>query len=217
MIQSVIFDLDGTLGDTLPVCYQAFRTVLRRRLGRDFEDRQIHAMFGPSEEGVFERLCPDDPEGATREYLGVYREAHQSCPRPFEGIPEALESLRSRRVALAVVTGKGGRSADVSLDVLGLREFFPIVEAGSRVGGIKVRSMHNVLERWGLPPDAVVGIGDAPSDIRAARAVRIGSVAAAWAPGADLLGLADCDPDYVFEEISAFSCWLERATLDSTQ
>ncbi len=217
MIRGVTFDLDGTLGDTLPVCYRAFREVLRRRLGRDFADRQIHAMFGPAEEGIFERLCPDDPEGATRDYLEVYREAHASCPRPFEGIREILESLRSSRVELAVVTGKGGRSAEVSLDVLGLREFFAVVEAGPRSGGVKVRSMRSVLVRWGFPPGAVVGVGDAPSDIRAARTVRIGSAAAAWAPGADPQGLVACEPDHVFEEVCAFSRWLEGAASDSRQ
>ena len=217
MIRGVIFDLDGTLGDTLPVCYQAFRKVLGRRVGRDFSDREIHAMFGPAEEGIFDRLCPDDPEGATREYLACYREAHMSRPRPFEGIRDTLQSLRSRRVELAVVTGKGGRSAEISLDVLRLQEFFPVVEAGSRVGGIKVRSMRKVLRGWGLPPDAVVGIGDAPSDIRAARTVRIGSAAAAWAPGADLQGLAACEPDCLFEEVGAFGRWLEDAVLDPRQ
>ncbi len=217
MVRGVIFDLDGTLGDTLPVCYRAFRAVLRRRLGRDFADREVHAMFGPSEEGILERLCPDDPEGATKEYLEVYRDAHASCPRPFEGIRETLESLRSRRVELAVVTGKGGRSAAVSLDVLGLREFFPVVEAGSRAGGVKVRCMRSVLGRWGFPPGAVVGVGDAPSDIRAARTVRIGSAAAAWAPGADPQGLAACEPDHLFEEVCVFGRWLEGAASGSTQ
>lgn len=217
MVRGVIFDLDGTLGDTLPVCYRAFRAVLSRRLGRDFADRQIHAMFGPSEEGIFERMCPDDPEGATHEYLEVYREAHARCPKPFQGIRETLESLRSRRVELAVVTGKGGRSAAVSLDVLGLREYFPVVEAGSRSGGVKVRCMRSVLSRWGLPPGAVVGVGDAPSDVRAARTVHIGSAAAAWAPGADPQSLAACEPDKVFEEVCAFSRWLEGAASGARQ
>lgn len=217
MVRGVIFDLDGTLGDTLPVCYGAFRAVLSRRLGRDFADRQIHALFGPSEEGIFERMCPDDPEGATEEYLELYREAHARCPKPFQGIRETLESLRSRGVELAVVTGKGGRSAAVSLDVLGLREYFPVVEAGSRSGGVKVRCMRSVLSRWGLPPRAVVGVGDAPSDVRAARTVHIGSAAAAWAPGADPQSLAACEPDKVFEEVCAFSRWLEGAASGARQ
>lgn len=217
MIRGVIFDLDGTLGDTLPVCYRAFRAVLRRRLGRDFADTEIHAMFGPSEEGILESLCPDDPEGATEEYLEVYRDAHGSCPRPFEGIRETLESLRSRGVELAVVTGKGERSAAVSLEVLELQDYFPVVEAGSKSGGIKVQRMRSVLGLWGLPPGAVVGVGDAPSDVRAARTVRIGSLAAAWAPGADPQGLAACQPDRVFNDVSAFSRWLQDAAPGSRE
>ena len=87
MIQGAIFDLDGTLGDTLPVCYRAFRSVLRDRLSRDYSDREIHAMFGPSEEGILARLCPNDAEAAHRDYLVAYRLAHSLCPQPFVGIP----------------------------------------------------------------------------------------------------------------------------------
>ena len=208
MLSGVIFDLDGTLGDTLPVCYRAFAAVLRRRLGRDFSDGEIHAMFGPSEEGILERLCPDDAESALDEYLDEYRRAHGACPRPFDGIESLLESLRRRGVRLAIVTGKGPRSARISLDAFGLRGFFPVVEAGSPVGGVKPAAMRRALDRWGLSPAAVAGVGDSPSDIRSAQQVGIASVAAAWAPGADRAGLAACGPDSLCDSPHDLRAWL---------
>ena len=160
---------------------------------------------------MLRRFCPDDAESALEEYLLEYERAHDACPRPFPGMREALALLRERGVALAVVTGKGPRSARISLDRFGLGDFFPIVEAGSPAGGVKPRCMRDVLARWQLPPSEVAGIGDSPTDLRSARAVGIGSVAAAWAPGADAERLARCQPDRLFRAVSGLRRWLEGA------
>lgn len=212
MIRGVIFDLDGTLGNTLPVCYRAFGRVLSRRLGRPFCEREIHAMFGPSEEGILLRLCPDDAESALDEFLGEYHLAHAICPLPFDGVPELLRLLRERGVELAIVTGKGPRSARISLAVFGLMDCFPCVEAGSPDRGVKPAAMQRVLRRWGFPAAEVVGVGDSPSDIRSARHVGIASAAAAWAPTADAATLASCEPDYLFREVGGLRRWLEDST-----
>ena len=210
MIRGAIFDLDGTLGDTLPVCYRAFARVLGRRLARKFEDREIHAMFGPSEEGILSLLCPDDPDGALQEYLREYRLAHDACPSPFPGVREVLEFLRAHGVELAIVTGKGLGSARISLDTFGLGDFFPLVEAGSPSGGVKPVSMRRVLDHWGFRPAEVVGVGDSLSDVRSACEVGIASVAAAWAPGASAEELAACKPAHLFREVGALRAWLEE-------
>lgn len=211
MIRGVIFDLDGTLGDTLPVCYRAFARVLGRRLGRRFSDAEIHSMFGPSEEGILRRLCPVDPEAALEEYLAAYRSAHAACPRPFSGIPEALDTLQRCGVELAIVTGKGPRSARISLDAFDLGKFFPVVEAGSPHGGVKPAAMRRVLRHWGFAASESVGVGDSPSDIRSAREVGMTSAAAAWAPGADRVRLAACGPDRLFGDPRVMLEWLLSA------
>ena len=52
-LRGVIFDLDGTLADTLPVCYAAFRAAFHRYVPeRTFSDAEITSFFGPNEEGV---------------------------------------------------------------------------------------------------------------------------------------------------------------------
>lgn len=210
MIRGAIFDLDGTLGDTLPVCYRAFASVLGRRLARRFEDREIHAMFGPSEEGILSQLCPDDAEGALQEYLREYRLAHVGCTSPFPGVRGVLEFLRGQGVELAIVTGKGRGSARISLETFRLGGFFPLVEAGSPAGGVKPASMRRVLDHWGFRPAEVVGVGDSPSDVRSAKEVGIASVAAAWAPGASAEQLAACKPARLFREVGALRAWLEE-------
>lgn len=217
MIRGAIFDLDGTLGDTLPICYKAFGRVLRSRLGREFGNEEIHAMFGPSEEGVLGRLFPDDPQAALSEYLYAYREAHAVCTVPFEGMRGVLDLLRRHGVELGLVTGKGPGSARISLDALGLGGFFPLVETGSPHGGIKPACMLRILNCWQFPAREVIGVGDSPSDVRSARQAGIVSVAAAWAPTAVPSSLAACQPDHMFRHVPAFRCWLEAAVSGLTE
>jgi beta-phosphoglucomutase-like phosphatase (HAD superfamily) len=47
-IRGVIFDLDGTLADTIPVCISAFRSVFERYSGRRWDEEEIKALSGPT-------------------------------------------------------------------------------------------------------------------------------------------------------------------------
>lgn len=58
-IKLAIFDLDGTLADTLPLCIQAFRQSVEPLINRSVTDSEIIATFGPSEEGTIKQLAPD--------------------------------------------------------------------------------------------------------------------------------------------------------------
>ncbi len=57
-LRGVIFDLDGTIADTLPVCFAAFREVFQDALGRDYSDQEVRAMFGPASESLHRSSLP---------------------------------------------------------------------------------------------------------------------------------------------------------------
>jgi phosphoglycolate phosphatase-like HAD superfamily hydrolase len=207
-IEGIIFDLDGTVGDTLPVCYAGFREVFANFLGAQYSDGEIRAMFGPTEEGIIERMIPGRSQEGFTAYLAAYERAHSVCPSPFTGVPELLDSLRDRQIPMAIVTGKGPRSAEISLRVMGLTHYFDIVEAGSAERNVKPANMRKVVETWGLDPKSVLSVGDAPSDIRSARETGLIPVAAAWAPTTDLETLRSLNPAALFDSISAFRDWI---------
>lgn len=117
-LKGIIFDLDGTLGNTLPICFTAFRCVFEKFLGRHYTDGEITALFGPSEEGIIERVVPHESQACMQVYLDEYERAHALLSEPFPGIESALRSLKQNGTALAVVTGKGERSAAISLRCL---------------------------------------------------------------------------------------------------
>ena len=207
-LDGVIFDLDGTLGDTLPVCFEAFRRVFDHYLDVRYEDEQIRAMFGPTEEGIFATQIADDPDGAMQKYLAEYAAVHHLAPEPFVGVQDLLVELATRDVPMAVVTGKGPHSAALSLEHWELTAWFDGVEAGSDQRNIKDQNMARVLERWDAAPAAVVSVGDAPTDVHAARVNGIVAVAAAWASTAQPHKLEAEEPDQLFDDVGTFSRWL---------
>ena len=57
-MNTFLFDLDGTLGNTLPLCIAAFREAVEPLSGECLIDADIVANFGPSEEGTIAALLP---------------------------------------------------------------------------------------------------------------------------------------------------------------
>lgn len=210
MLGGVIFDLDGTLGDTLPVCFAAFRATTVQFLGLEHTEDELRAMFGPTEEGILASLLPDGHEQALDHFLDGYRSHHNLTPTPFDGIVDLLDRLDDRHIPTAVVTGKGARSARISLDAWGIADRFDRVEAGGDHGSIKRERMAAVVAGWEVEPGSVIAVGDAVTDITAGRHAGVIPVAAAWSPGTDAAALRAGAPDAVFDDVASFAAWLEH-------
>lgn len=211
MIKTAIFDFDGTLADTIPLCREAFRRAVRELGGRTLTNEEIERQFGPDDLGVIQRLLPGKPELHERGrqlFIRYYRELHpELAPAPFPGTAELLRTLRNRGIRLAMVTGKRLESAEISLQFFGLSEFFPILETGSPEGGVKPDRIKRALARLDSTAAEAIYIGDSPTDVDACRAVPIRILAAGWAAEADVTGLREQKPDYLltrFEDLDRF-------------
>jgi phosphoglycolate phosphatase-like HAD superfamily hydrolase len=215
-LRGVIFDLDGTLGDTLPACFIAFRRALRDFSAREYSDAEIAARFGPSEEGMIRRLVPDRWEDCLRAYLAAYRDSLPTYARPIPGMREALGLLRGQGLPLAVVTGKGPHSALETLRHLGLAGMLDAVETGSAEGNVKPAAIRTVLARWNAASHQIAYVGDAPSDIQAAREAGVIPLGAAWLPTTDARALRAASPAETFPTLQHFTRWVE-AHLDRSR
>jgi phosphoglycolate phosphatase-like HAD superfamily hydrolase len=209
-IKGIIFDLDGTIGDTLPLCIKAFRHSIEPLTGRSITDAEIIATFGPSEEGTIMALAPDHYDQGVADYLQHYQDFHSMCPAPFEGIINLLDLLKEKGTRIAMVTGKGKHSTAISLSQFGLTSYFELVETGVPGGPRKAEGIQQILEQWAdFSQDDVLYIGDAPSDITASRKAGIAIVAAAWAKTAEPELLRKLHPDALFYSVSGLEKWLE--------
>lgn len=208
--KAFIFDLDGTVGDTLPLCISAFKKSIEPLLKQSLTDEQIIATFGPSEEGTIRQLIPDHQVEGTKQYLIHYEQLHSMCPAVFPGIKEILEELSRKGIKLGMVTGKGRYSTEISLRKFGIDQNFKICETGSPEGPDKVNGIRRIVKRLDIPMDESIYIGDAPSDIRYCRETGIRIIAAAWASTARPEELRALQPDYLFTSIEEFRNWIDQ-------
>ncbi|GHT41731.1 phosphoglycolate phosphatase [Planctomycetales bacterium] len=198
----IIFDFDGTIADTMPLCVEAFRQGLEPFVGRHLSDEEILSTFGPSEEGSVRTVCPNHYEKGLQHCLDAYRRLHPAmCSKPFDGITELLQDIRKAGIPLALVTGKGPLTLTISLEMLAMQDIFDAVETGSPHGGNKPECMSKVLQRFKVDVNDAVYIGDMPSDILACRKIGIPIYAAAWAKTADAEKLNALKPDKLVRSI----------------
>jgi phosphoglycolate phosphatase/pyrophosphatase PpaX len=201
-LKSVIFDMDGTITDSLALCIEAFRLAVEPIVQRNISEEEIFAAFGPSDEGTLRIFVPDAVEPCMEQFLYHYRRLHPvMCPKPFDGIIDILDWLKSLSIPIGLVTGKGPRSLAVTLEELDLGRYFDAVETGSPIRANKPECLRNILHKFGHLPGESVYIGDMPSDITACREVSIPIYSAAWAETADLAKLQALHPDRIVHSV----------------
>ncbi|MGI9951768.1 HAD-IA family hydrolase [Moorellaceae bacterium AZ2] len=178
----VLFDLDGTLLDTSDLVIKCFQYTLAPHLGRQVDPEEVYPYFGaPLREGLAAFL-PEKVE----EMLPVYRRYSEEhfdnlvclCP----GVREGLEKLRRAGIRLGIVTSRVRDTTLYGLQLFGLQDFFQAIVALEDVDNHKPgpEPVRRGAELLGLPPAAVLMVGDSPNDIAAARAAGAASVAAGW-------------------------------------
>ncbi len=187
-IKAVIFDMDGTLGDTLPLCVESYRRCAEELTGRRPSAEEVLSFFGLSDRGVLGALLglgADDPALPLHRFVKIYRELHHElAPAPFPGAVEMLQSLRARGLKLGLISGKEAPSAEPTLDIFGMQGLFDWRAYGCPYLNIKDACLRAACRHWGLSPAELIYVGDAPSDIRLSHAAGVRIINAAWAPGA---------------------------------
>jgi pyrophosphatase PpaX len=181
---TLIFDLDGTLADTLPLIYEAFNAALQPVLGRRFDEAEIRAMFGPPDNHIIRSLVaePDNDAAFTR-YVETYQREHERLVSAFHGIDEVIRAAAAEGVKLGVVTGKSRQTALFTLEALGLLPSFGAVYAGDDVARQKPdpEAVVKILRDLGHPADAPGAfIGDSAADVVAGRAAGLKTIAVTW-------------------------------------
>jgi pyrophosphatase PpaX len=211
-LSCVIFDVDGTLTETNELIFAAFNHIAQNYLKRVFTPREITGMFGPPEEVAIEKLVgAERASAAIADFFDFYKSNFHSMARLHEGVKAILEFLKKKRILLAVFTGKGSHTTDITLAELGIRAYFDMVVTGHDVAMHKPSSegIRKVISRYHLRPNEVLMIGDAVSDVRAAHEAGVPIAAVLWdSYGRDKV--IEMEPDYLFDDVRALHMWLEH-------
>jgi HAD superfamily hydrolase (TIGR01509 family) len=192
--------------------FATFNHVAEKYLNKHLTPAEITAMFGPTEEVAIERLVGSaHSQAAIADFFDFYKSNLRSMAKLHAGMDEILRFLKGRKLLLAVFTGKGSHSTEITLQELGIRQYFDMIVTGQDVIAHKPSSegIRKVMDRFNLSPAEVLMIGDAVADVKAAHEAGIPIVAVVWDSYAKEK-VVKMETDYLFHDVKELFGWLRQ-------
>ena len=185
--KGVIFDLDGTLLDTIEDITSALNTVMSRHGFKQFSIEEAKKMVGDGMRELMVRAKPEltgQPElidALVNEFRQEYASVWREHSRPYPGIPELLTELNEKGLKLAVLSNKAHPFTEIMV-----KELLPVpfqAVHGSQPG-IPLKPdpapARLVLQELNLRPDEVLYVGDTAVDMKTALAAGLIPVGVLW-------------------------------------
>ena len=172
----LVFDLDGTLIDTVPDLANALNHVLREHGHGPFSPREVQAMVGDGIPALVTRgfagrgADAAEASEALPEFLALYEANAANLSRPYPGVRDTLIELRRRSYRTAVCTNKAERATTAVLRGLDLLEMFDGIAGGDHFAVRKPDPGHllGLISELGARPERAAMIGDNENDAAAA-------------------------------------------------
>ena len=128
-----LFDLDGTIADTLPLIYEAFDAAFIPALGTGFPPNEIRAMFGPPDHEIIRRASRNPMPMRQSSATTVLRSPPRRSGLGLSRLCRLVRACVDAGMRLGVITGKSRLTALITLDRLGLTDAFGAIYAGDDV------------------------------------------------------------------------------------
>ncbi|VEU80469.1 HAD family hydrolase [Haploplasma axanthum] len=205
MIKGVIFDLDGTLLDSVTDIMNSLNKILGKY---DYELKnyqEVRSYLGNGAQKLVERSIPSekDREVLNRivsEYNDYYKKNSNIDTKPYDGIMELLEYLKNHNYKTAITSNK----IQEGVTSLNNDTFKGLIDVaiGERVG-LKLKPnpdmIYLALKELNLNADEVLYVGDTEVDLLTAQNAKLKSIAVTWG-FRDYEVLADLNPNYIVNE-----------------
>lgn len=196
----IVFDLDGTLADSLPDLAVAANYTCRRLGLPERQPAAIAGMIGGGERKFMERLAGPDHQDLVDDCLAIYLDYYSrhsaDLTRLYPGVQETLEKLAGKK--LAVLSNKLQRLTEQVLETLGVAHFFKARRGGG--AGLPLKPspepLTALMRDLGAEPGRTLMVGDKPADISTGRGAGARVVVVTYGYG-DLESLQAAAPDFL--------------------
>lgn len=204
MINTVLFDFDGTLVNTNDVIIASWQHTYMHYRGREESIETITSCFGEPLLITMEREFPGvDPQESAEVYRLFQQQNAHLLVKIFPGIVDLLKALKEAGYRMGIVTSRTRESALRYMDMFGITEYFEAMVTcdDTTVHKPNPEPILLGLEKMGITKAEAIMIGDSPFDIKCANNAGVKSVMVDWriTAGSSAL-ISDCKWDYSIKE-----------------
>ena len=204
LVDTILFDLDGTLINTIDLIVASFLHTLNVYFPEGgYERDDVVSFIGPPLAETFGRLNPGKELEMIDEYRHFNHANHDRLVTPYEGVAETLEQLEADGYKMAVVTSKRRDTALKGLELMEMSRFFPVVISLDDVTKYKPdpQPLDLALEALRVPREGALMVGDSEHDILSGQNAGVKTAAVAWSiKGRE--HLASFDPDIMLDKMT---------------
>lgn len=186
MIKAIVFDLDGTLLNTLIDLTDSMNVVLENHGMKKRTVEEVRTFVGNGIPMLVKRAVEDSTDEqllsiCTKEMIDYYKTHNKIKTAPYEGIPDLLDELNDMKIALAVVTNKE-ESAAIALcrEIFGDKFKAVIGDDGKNALKPAPDNVFRALEILGSKKEETLYIGDSEVDMKTAKNSGLKSVGVLW-------------------------------------
>jgi pyrophosphatase PpaX len=202
-IRTILFDLDGTLIDSIRLILDSYHhTLSQHQLPARSDEDWLKGIGTPLHVQLAEwRETPERLEAMIATYREYNLKHHDSMVTVYPGVLDAIREIKTAGIATGLVTSKNRQGARRGLQLVGLEALMDVLVCADEVTNPKPHPepVEKAVALLGADPTSTVYVGDSLHDMRSGRAAGVKTAAALWGPFGRA-HLEAAEPDY----------WLER-------
>jgi HAD superfamily hydrolase (TIGR01509 family) len=210
MLTAILFDLDGTIVNTDPIHYIAWREMLKNysiEIDENFYKSRISGRLNPAIiKDILPQLSPEEGVKLAEEKEALFREFAPDL-QPLAGFYQLIEWTKTHQLKRALVTNAPRLNVQFMLEALGIKEaFHTVVIGGEDIAGKPDPAPYQVaLNNLGIQATNAIALEDSPSGIRSAVGAGIRTIGIASTH--NLLGLQENGAFMAIPDFTDLQLW----------
>ncbi|KAB8132157.1 pyrophosphatase PpaX [Gracilibacillus oryzae] len=202
-IETILFDLDGTLIDTNELIIASFTHTVGKFGDRPYAREEIIEFIGPPLVDSLQKVNPEKVEDMMKTYREHNYANHENYVKAYPTVVDTIKKLKEAGYQLGIVTTKLSDTARLGLEITGMGDMFEVLIGLDDVENAKPHPepILKAIDKLKANPMTTLMVGDNYHDIEAGHNAGVQTAGVAWTiKGREFL--STYDPHYMLEQMS---------------